>query len=132
MLVNEMIGKTTLMAFAVTPRELVLALVTGVGGVLAPDGAATSNATVLPRTARTPPTLSILRLATRFSPAPHRHLPRVRRSNRAARERVPLVGPTNHGSITYRSRRTEGGANDYVARVVMGTLRTYGSVELVT
>ena len=32
MLVNEMIGKTTLMALAVTPRALVLALVTGVGG----------------------------------------------------------------------------------------------------
>jgi hypothetical protein len=63
MLVNEIIGNTTLMEFAETPRVLVLALVTGVGALVAPDGAATPSATVLPKKAMAPPVLSSLRLA---------------------------------------------------------------------
>ena len=50
-----MIGKTTLMVLAVTPRALVLASLTGVGALLAPDGAATPNAAALATTATAPP-----------------------------------------------------------------------------
>ncbi len=45
------------------PRVLVLALVTGVGALVAPDGAATPSAIVLPKKAMVPPVLSSLRLA---------------------------------------------------------------------
>src|SRR5271155_1805344 len=50
MLVNEMIGNTTLMALDETPRVLVLAWLTGVGALAAPAGAARprATATVLP------------------------------------------------------------------------------------
>ena len=85
MLVNEMSGKTTLIAFAETPRALVLALVTGVDGVLAANGAATPSATVLPRTTKAPPALSSLRLAPHF-PLRRIAISPVRRSNRAARK----------------------------------------------
>jgi hypothetical protein len=50
-----------LMAPAETPRELVLASVTGVGALVAPDGAARPKATALPRTATAPPARSSLR-----------------------------------------------------------------------
>ena len=63
MLEKEMSGNTTLMALAETPRVLVLALVTGVGALVAPDGAATPSAIVLPKKAMVPPVLSSLRLA---------------------------------------------------------------------
>ena len=63
MLTKEISGDTTLMALAETPRVLVLALVTGVGALVAPDGAATPRATVLPKKAMAPPVRSNLRLA---------------------------------------------------------------------
>src|SRR6202044_2142293 len=54
MLVNEMIGNTTLMASDETPRVLVLAWVTGVGPLVAPAGPARPRATALPRMATAP------------------------------------------------------------------------------
>src|ERR1700677_1441169 len=57
MLVNEISGKTTLMASAETPRALVLAWVTGVGALAAAAGAARPRATALPRTTTAPTVL---------------------------------------------------------------------------
>src|SRR6202042_3078923 len=88
MLVNEMIGNTTLMASAEMPRALVLASVTGVGALAAPDGAATPKATALPRTTAAPPArstfllgpdlpqhriaISLVRRSIRRAPGPYR------------------------------------------------------------
>ena len=90
MLLNEMIGKTTLMAPAETPRVLVLASVTGVGAFVAADGVATPKTTVLPRTTTAPPARRSLR---RASDPPQRRIAisPLRRSNRTPRQRLSPV-----------------------------------------
>src|ERR1700733_5746272 len=106
MLVNEMIGKTTLMVLAVTPRALVLAWVTGVGALEAPDGAATPEATTPPRTAMAPPALSSRNLAPDL---PQRRIahPRVRPFVQGARKRLrhPRPQVSSHRERCFQANR---------------------------
>ncbi len=106
MLANEMIGKTTLMVLAVTPRALVLASLTGVGALLAPDGAATPNAAALARTATAPPARHTVRRTPDLHHRRMCRLPRVRRSKPWLARRKATAGGCTDGGRGRSGRRS--------------------------
>src|ERR1700685_2836397 len=119
MLVNEISGKTTLMASAETPRALVLAWVTGVGALAAAAGAARPRATALARTATAPAVLGSFRRTPDF-PRPRIANPRVRAvPNGAPPEAIPArraMSGRRRQSVEQRLASAQNGAEGLVVR----------------
>src|SRR5271154_4001435 len=119
MLLNEMSGKTTLMAPAETPRVLVLAWLTGVGALAAAAGAARPRATAPTRTATAPAVLGS-RPPTPDFPQPRIANPRVRVvQGHAPPEATPASRVTNGRrlrSVEQRLAAAQNGAQGLVVR----------------